>query len=1025
MGGPTTVFVRNLPYTCTDAGLEEAFGEIGPVKEAFIVAEKGTGGASKGFGFVQFALAEDAAAAVAKSKTHKVDGRPVTIDIAKQKPSAKGAGKAPDTKTGGGGGGEDDARPAADDGDESDSDAPKTKAADVSRPKGPPAGSSGSGAPSGAQRGRRKRGADDDADAVHPALAPKRAARSVAIAGLRLAGEPDGIDPEAALDAARACGGVEEVLSPAPKIVVDHAKLRHDGAARGVIVVVYTSEAVAQCAVTALHRAMPGVGKRKQQKVKAKLKEGGVDTNGVGQTAGGVGVGPDASASVLWARALGGCEGAKPKSWRVIIRNLAFKATDDDIRTACSKAGFVWDLTVPRDFHRKPKGFAFAAYTSKKDAERAVKEVNGSQIAGRPVAVDWALSKHTYAEAKAKAEAAAEAEAENAEESGSESGSDSGSDEESGSWEQSGSGEQSGSDESDDESDEDASSDVFSDSASESAGADEINTDPPIGDVDMMHRVMMRVMDHPDASENPAETREADEKRGRSRREQREAAREARVKEKQDASEAKESEKAAKAKKALQTSDGSDSDDDTPNPLPGHQKRNTPPSDGASVFLRDVPTEATKQEVYDRMRKFGAVRSCRLVMDKATGRPKGTAFVDFHEPKGAEAAVQVAEKDEGGGVKIAGRRLSIALAVSASEAADLATARSKENATGGKHRDGPRDNRNLYLASEGQIHEEGPAARGVSQSDIQKRRRAKEEQNLKLKNPNFFISKTRLQVRNVPVDVDQKQLKKVFFDAVKQRATQQNPRVLHAKLLLDASRPDENGNPRSRGIGFVEFDEHEHALAALRALNNNPTTFGSQRRPIVEFAVEDARAVRKLERRRDALDKAQKERNEANALANPGGTRNDSNNTSGDKKKTRGQKRREREKEGETGAVKKPWGNKKKKAGDEESTGGAKEGAKTQELAKNEKAEPKPKPVNPKKTEKKKRRRDESSTPSQNGASFEKSRRGRDEPVGRSKKGERRDKTDDLVDRYVAKGSAKDGAGKSGGEKKPGRWFDY
>ena len=131
---------------------------------------------------------------------------------------------------------------------------------------------------------------------------------------------------------------------------------------------------------------------------------------------------------------------------------------------------------------------------------------------------------------------------------------------------------------------------------------------------------------------------------------------------------------------------------------------------------------------------------------------------------------------------------------------------------------------------------------------------------MKLKNPNFFISKTRLQVRNVPLEMDQKQLKRVFFDAVKQRATQANPRVTHAKLLFDPTRPDANGKPRSRGIGFVEFAEHEHALAALRALNNNPTTFTSQRRPIVEFAVEDARAVRKLERRREGLDKAQRER---------------------------------------------------------------------------------------------------------------------------------------------------------------------
>ena len=47
---------------------------------------------------------------------------------------------------------------------------------------------------------------------------------------------------------------------------------------------------------------------------------------------------------------------------------------------------------------------------------------------------------------------------------------------------------------------------------------------------------------------------------------------------------------------------------------------------------------------------------------------------------------------------------------------------------------------------------------------------------MKLKNPNFFISKTRLQVRNVPIDTDQKELKRIFHDAVKRRATQANPR---------------------------------------------------------------------------------------------------------------------------------------------------------------------------------------------------------------------------------------------------------
>ena len=35
----------------------------------------------------------------------------------------------------------------------------------------------------------------------------------------------------------------------------------------------------------------------------------------------------------------------------------------------------------------------------------------------------------------------------------------------------------------------------------------------------------------------------------------------------------------------------------------------------------------------------------------------------------------------------------------------------------------------------------------------------------KLKNPNIFVSSTRLSVHNIPVNVDEKQLKKVFLKA--------------------------------------------------------------------------------------------------------------------------------------------------------------------------------------------------------------------------------------------------------------------
>lgn len=48
----------------------------------------------------------------------------------------------------------------------------------------------------------------------------------------------------------------------------------------------------------------------------------------------------------------------------------------------------------------------------------------------------------------------------------------------------------------------------------------------------------------------------------------------------------------------------------------------------------------------------------------------------------------------------------------------------------------------------------------------------------------------------------------------------------------------------SRGVAFVEFGEHQHALVALRVLNNNPETFGPEHRPIVEFALDNIKTLK-------------------------------------------------------------------------------------------------------------------------------------------------------------------------------------
>ncbi|GAU31127.1 hypothetical protein TSUD_212330 [Trifolium subterraneum] len=46
------------------------------------------------------------------------------------------------------------------------------------------------------------------------------------------------------------------------------------------------------------------------------------------------------------------------------------------------------------------------------------------------------------------------------------------------------------------------------------------------------------------------------------------------------------------------------------------------------------------------------------------------------------------------------------------------------------------------------------------------------------------------------------------------------------------------------GVAFLEFSEHQHALVALRVLNNNPETFGPEHRPIVEFALDNVQTLK-------------------------------------------------------------------------------------------------------------------------------------------------------------------------------------
>uniref|UniRef100_A0A7C4TLP5 RNA-binding protein n=1 Tax=candidate division WWE3 bacterium TaxID=2053526 RepID=A0A7C4TLP5_UNCKA len=76
------LYVGNLPFAVRDEDLANMFAEFGEISEAKVITDKFSG-RSKGFGFVTFASEEDAAKAVEAMNAKEVEGRPLTVNVAR------------------------------------------------------------------------------------------------------------------------------------------------------------------------------------------------------------------------------------------------------------------------------------------------------------------------------------------------------------------------------------------------------------------------------------------------------------------------------------------------------------------------------------------------------------------------------------------------------------------------------------------------------------------------------------------------------------------------------------------------------------------------------------------------------------------------------------------------------------------------------------------------------------------------------------------------------------------------------
>ena len=78
-------------------------------------------------------------------------------------------------------------------------------------------------------------------------------------------------------------------------------------------------------------------------------------------------------------------------SKKLFVGNLSFQTTEGDITSAFQEYGAIESVSIitDRDTGRS-KGFGFVVFTEPSDADKAIAQMNGSQVGGRALTVNEA-----------------------------------------------------------------------------------------------------------------------------------------------------------------------------------------------------------------------------------------------------------------------------------------------------------------------------------------------------------------------------------------------------------------------------------------------------------------------------------------------------------------------------------------------------------------------------------------------------------------------------------------------------------
>lgn len=544
-------------------------------------------------------------------------------------------------------------------------------------------------------------------------------------------------------------------------------------------------------------------------------------------------------------------EGRKPP--KLIIRNLPWSIkTPEQLTELFQKFGKVKHATLPKKGQDTQAGFGFVVMRGKKNAEKALAAVNGINVDGRTLAVDWAVEKEAW-ESQAKPEGTA---------------------------------------------------DTKSEKKKSSKNAPKPEAEPEEdNEADDLANFMKNFGDELESEpESDEEDRSADKDREND----------------EDDDE--------KNEDGESSEDFEDVDDDEDNEVEEDESENEeieeiankyPPrvmitDNSSTLFIRNLPFTTRDADLKEHFNNFGPVRYARVVMDRATDRPRGTAFVCFfnvedadncfrnaprYQPTGANATkatdapkvkhslLEDENADNTGLYTIDGRVMQVAKAVEKERAVKL----TEDGTNFRDNRD--KDKRKLYLLSEGTVAAGTPLYEALAPSEVKMREdSAMQRKKLIQNNPTLHLSLTRLSIRNLPRNINSKELKALAREAVvgfakdvksrlrqqlskeeeargglemqeaeKQRKAKGKGIVRQAKIVFEgregAKVTEESGAGKSRGYGFIEYSSHRWALMGLRWLNGHQLTSstGKKQRLIVEFAIENAQVV---QRRKEKEEKA-------------------------------------------------------------------------------------------------------------------------------------------------------------------------